>query len=383
IKVIQKISTSGGFTCAIADTNGWCWGANTFGQLGNRTTTNAKIPVRLVKNDTSALSNLAQIDTSADGGHACAISTTNLLWCWGWNEVGQVGNGNSVDAKGAVQVRKNSTTPLDNVTGVSVGMQYTCALVSGQVYCWGYSIYGETGRIGISTYATIVTNNGSTFDGISEVSVGMRHTCALKSGNVWCWGFDGQGQLGNDDVFINTARPVMVKKSNGSDLANIAHISNGARHTCALTTTGEVWCWGLNEKGQLGDGTAGTTASGALLTRPRAVQVLQSAGVPLTGVTAIDAGVSHTCAIISGETWCWGLNDKGQLGDGTTISRRYPVKVILTDGTPLATVTDISAGTAHSCAVANSKALCWGANGLGQLGDNTLINKLRAFINEL
>jgi hypothetical protein len=343
--------------------------------LGNRTTTNAKIPVRLVKNDTSALTNLAQIDTSADGGHACAISATNLLWCWGWNDVGQVGYGNSVNATGAVQVKKNSTTPLDNVTGVSVGMQYTCALVTGQVYCWGYSLYGETGRMGISTYAVIVTNNGSTFDGISEISVGARHTCALKSGNVWCWGYDGQGQLGNDDVFINIARPIMVKKSNGTDLANIAHISNGYRHTCALTTTGEVWCWGLNDAGQLGDGT--------ILTRPRAVQVLQSAGVPLTGVTAIDAGVTHTCAVISGEAWCWGLNDRGQLGDGTTINRRYPVKVILTDGTPLANITDISAGTVHTCAVVNNRALCWGGNGVGQLGDNTFINKLRAFINEL
>jgi alpha-tubulin suppressor-like RCC1 family protein len=101
-------------------------------------------------------------------------------------------------------------------------------------------------------------------------------------------------------------------------------------------------------------------------------------------VTQIAAGYRMAMALTSdAEVYTWGYNSHGQLGDGTTINRHYPIKVILTDGTPLTNVTNISAGTAHSCAVANSKALCWGSNSVGQLGDNTLINKLRAFINEL
>jgi serine/threonine-protein kinase len=107
---------------------------------------------------------------------------------------------------------------------------------------------------------------------------------------------------------------------------------------------------------------------------------LQSAGTPLTGVTAIAVGYNSSCALISGAAWCWGLNDKGQLGDGTTTNRLYPVQVIMTNGTPLTNVANLSSGGQHTCAVANNKALCWGDNSAGQLGDNTLINKLRAFI---
>jgi alpha-tubulin suppressor-like RCC1 family protein len=263
-------------------------------------------------------------------------------------------------------------------------MQHTCALVSGQVYCWGDSLYGETGRLGSINYATLVTKAGGVaFNGISELSVGYRHTCVIKAGNVWCWGLDLQGQLGNDDLRVNEIYPVIVKKANGTDLADIAHISNGGGHTCALTTSGEMWCWGYNTSGQIGDGTTGAVIAGQQAGRSRAVQVLKSAGVPLTGVSDMVAGSYHTCAIISGEAWCWGLNDKGQLGDGTTTNRLYPVKVILTNGSTLANVSSISAGTGHTCAVANNKALCWGDNSAGQLGDNTLVNKLRAFINGL
>jgi alpha-tubulin suppressor-like RCC1 family protein len=150
-----------------------------------------------------------------------------------------------------------------------------------------------------------------------------------------------------------------------------------------MTTTGEMWCWGSNEFGQIGDGTTfeGTMGSNSIPPgRSRAVQVLQNAGTPLTGVTAIAVGYNSSCAVISGAAWCWGLNHKGQLGDGTTTNRLYPVRVIMTDGTPLANVANLSSGGQHTCAIANQKALCWGDNSAGQLGDNTLINKLRAFI---
>jgi len=137
-----------------------------------------------------------------------------------------------------------------------------------------------------------------------------------------------------------------------------------------------MWCWGADGVGQLGDGKT-------IVAQPRAVQVLKRAGVPLTGIEEISAGAAHVCARINGEMWCWGYNSVGQLGDGTIINRLYPAQVILTSGAALTNATAISSGTLHTCAIANTKMLCWGDNSSGQLGDGTLIDKLRAFINGL
>jgi alpha-tubulin suppressor-like RCC1 family protein len=385
--VVQEISASGTYTCAMADNTGWCWGANSTGQLGNKANTNTKLPVKVLKSDGTTLTNMVHVVASVNGGHSCAITDTNLLWCWGLNGSGQLGIGTTISTNGAVRVKKSASLTLDTVSAVSVGGEHTCAIVATTVYCWGNSLYGETGLGTISTkttYASIVKNaNGTSFTGVSEISAGFRHTCAVKSGNVWCWGLGLQGQLGDDILRANKTNPVQVVKSDGSTLSDVTHVSSRGFHTCAMTSAGEMWCWGYNEFGQIGDGTtlAGTVGSNTTPPgRTRAVQVLRSAGTPLTGVTAIAVGYSSSCALISGAAWCWGLNDNGQLGDGTTTNRLYPVQVIMTNGTPLANVDNLSSGGQHTCAVANQKALCWGDNSAGQLGDNTLINKLRAFI---
>jgi alpha-tubulin suppressor-like RCC1 family protein len=273
------------------------------------------------------------------------------------------------------------------VTNVSLGGAHTCAIADRTVYCWGNSIYGETG-LGVfsarTNYATTITSADKTpFTGASEISAGLRHTCAIKAGNVWCWGLDLQGQLGDGSLRVNKVYPVQVIKQDNTALSNVTKISSGNAHTCAMTSTGEMWCWGFNQSGQLGDGTTldGTVNSSSMApARTRAVRVLRSAGVALTGITAIATGGNNSCAVISGAAWCWGLNDKGQLGNGTKTNRLYPVQVISTDGTPLANIDDLSSGFEHTCAVANQKALCWGENSSGQLGDNTIIDKLRAFI---
>lgn len=226
-------------------------------------------------------------------------------------------------------------------------------------------------------YAMVVKDNlGAAFTGVSKISVGQRHTCVIKSGSVWCWGLDREGELGNDESRTDKVFPVLVKKSDGTDLINVDHISNGQFHTCASTTTGEMWCWGGDKYGEAGDG---QIVDG----RNRAVRVLKSASVPLTGVSEISAGDTYTCARLTGSVWCWGNNNVGQLGDGTKTNRLYPVQVFLSSGTALANAITISSGISHTCAVANNKMLCWGYNNVGQLSDGTLIDKLKAIINGL
>lgn len=182
-----------------------------------------------------------------------------------------------------------------------------------------------------------------------QIAAGWRHTCALiLNGDVRCWGANDHGQLG-DGTVVSKSAPVAVLGSVGNAVA----LSAGLGHTCAVVSGGRVLCWGLNDEGQLGDGTTSSSNS------PVSV-------VGLSGVTAISAGDSHTCALtVDGITLCWGANDRGQLGDGSTTTRLLPVKV---DGLP--SCSRVSAGNRHTCAVSTSGiSFCWGLNIHGELGD--------------
>jgi alpha-tubulin suppressor-like RCC1 family protein len=195
------------------------------------------------------------------------------------------------------------------------------------------------------------------------VVAGYSHNCIITAnGGVKCWGGNGNGQLGNG-TNGDRDRPVeVIGLAAGSGVTALA---TGDSHTCAVTAGGGVKCWGSNSSGQLGDGT--------LTDRSAPVQVT---GLPSgSGVTALAAGGAHTCALTpGGGVKCWGANGSGQLGDGTLTDRTTPVQVI---GPPSGSgVTALAAGGAHTCALTPGGGVkCWGANGSGQLGDWTFIEK--------
>jgi alpha-tubulin suppressor-like RCC1 family protein len=169
---------------------------------------------------------------------------------------------------------------------------------------------------------------------------------------VKCWGWNNYGETGDTSGATTTPQPIDV----AGLPANLVAVALGGYHSCAVTTTREAWCWGENQVGQLGDGTT--------VDRPT------PAAVPgLSGVVAVTGGTYHTCALlVGGAAMCWGSNNSGQLGDSTATDRSTPVSVVGLSSS----LTQISAGRFHTCGVDTSgRALCWGNNAWGQLGDGT------------
>ena len=208
------------------------------------------------------------------------------------------------------------------------------------------------------------------------IGAGGDHTCVVSSDTtVWCWGSDNNGQLGDGTTggadYVSLV-PLQVQTGSGA-LSGVKAVSLGYSFSCALKTSGTVWCWGTDDLGELGDGTMGDTHHERLLP----VQVKKGSG-HLTGVTAISAGQDHVCALVGDKTaWCWGYDGYGALGDGTTGDsggrRLSPVHVRNgSDTAALADIKAISSGGRHTCALKTDGTLrCWGEDRYGALGDGT------------
>ena len=241
---------------------------------------------------------------------------------------------------------------------IVAGGTHTCNLTSGGgVRCWGENIYGQLGD-GTNDRSSEPKDVVGLDSGITSISLGYGHTCAITiNGEAKCWGKNDYGELG-DGTTTRRSSPIDVV---GLGIG-VRALTGGAAHTCALTTGGGVKCWGYNGYGQLGDGTNTDRLT------PVGVVGLTS------GITAIAAGGLHTCGLTTaGGVKCWGENESGGLGDGTTTNSSTPVDVVgLTSG-----ITAIAAGSQHTCALTTGGGVkCWGYNGYGQLGDGTNTDRL-------
>ncbi|MCL4188796.1 MAG: hypothetical protein KJZ85_14410 [Rhodobacteraceae bacterium] len=329
-------------SCALTATGGIrCWGDNFYGQLGDgsRSRRLAPVAVRRLGADVQAV--------TAGDYHSCAITGPGGVRCWGRNRDGQLGDGSTEDRLQPVAV-----LGLDaDVRAIAAGGAHVCALdAGGAVFCWGDNASGQLGDGGTDDSPVPVAVAGLPGPAIA-IAAGSAHSCALSdAGGIWCWGANADGQLG-DGTTRQRLAPVFVRRMT----QGVTAIAAGAAHGCGVTADGGVRCWGANSGGQLGDGTR--------TRRLLAVTVKRLRG----GVAALAAGAGHSCArLADGAARCWGRNDHGQLGDGSTDDRTVRVAVKgLRDG-----LAGIAAGANHGCGLTPTGGLrCWGRGNLGQLGN--------------
>ena len=349
LRDIAAVSAGGHHTCALTTAGGVkCWGYNDNGQLGNGSHDWSTTPV-----DVSGLA-AGVVAVTAGGFHTCVLTTGGGVKCWGFNEDGELGNDSYAW----------SSTPVDvygltsGVVAMSAGGWHTCALTTGGgVKCWGDNSVGQLGNHSTTGSAIPVNVTGLTANVVAVSAGDFNTTCALiTGGGVKCWGYNSVGQLGDGSTVEYSTSPVDV-----ADLTNAVAVSVGGSHTCALTATGGVKCWGYNAEGQLGDGSFASTGA-----------VVNVIGLT-SGVAAVSAGGWHTCALTTGgSVKCWGRNKNGQIGDGDNLNHEVPRDVIDLAGGMSA----IAAGLDHTCALTTGGGVnCWGSNASAQLGDTTMVDR--------
>ncbi len=388
----------------------------------------------------------------AGSSRTCAVVNESAK-CWGYNRNGELGNASTTNSSVPAQV----SGLTNGVTGISLGVYHTCAIHNGAAKCWGHDNHRYGRQLGnaMVTNSSIPVQVTGLTSGVTDISIGNIHTCAIHNGAAKCWGNNDYGQLGNGST-TNSSVPVQVTGLT----SGVTDIASGGGHTCAIHN-GAVKCWGHNYYGQLGNGTATDPTTlyinAALDYNSLNKNTARKSSVPVqvfgltSGVTDISLGRQHTCAIHNGAIKCWGADYAGQLGGEPgvhhdyyslssnffryRITQSYSTIPIVASSLPTGTATDISSvkfhqfpylaqltnasiidgsivlwsrlssnirsnnllnyglftltvldpiyeevpglsqpitgisiGRSHTCTVANNQLYCWGRNDYGQLG---------------
>jgi alpha-tubulin suppressor-like RCC1 family protein len=362
----KAISSGDAFTCALnVDSSLTCWGYNVSGQMGTGvygagTDKLASVPPTAVL-DTTGVKLAGVLSVSAKGSHTCAVMSGGQVRCWGTNTYGEAGTGEL----GNTYTKAMKTLNISTATSLGIGEFFGCAVLgNGSATCWGRNEKGQLGGGDTLVQSGLVAAQGLT--GLASVSGGKQHTCAVDStGKAWCWGLNSSGQLGNGQAVNSpalSATPVPVVA-----ITDALSIHPGTSHTCAVRKSGTVSCWGSGQNGKTGTGSSASSstptqmllASGVtqmavgdsttcVVAKGRAMctgidsygevgvdtalQVLTDKPAMVPGmdqVKQVSVGANHACALrVDGSVWCWGKNDHGQLGDAGAGASTYLPKLV-------------------------------------------------------
>jgi alpha-tubulin suppressor-like RCC1 family protein len=350
-----SLSVGRAYTCAIKDDSTlWCWGDNSDGRLGINSEVDKPKPVQ-VGTDTWLQINAGRI-------HTCGIKSNRTLWCWGVNDDGQLGLGITSTIPELIPLQVGTDTDWQHV---SVGIYFTCGLkVDGTIHCWGWGSSGRLAQDSTDTTDKYTPTPIIAAQVWQSLSVGRDHACALADDNsMWCWGKDTHGETGQNDFSFNLYLPTQVELD-----SDWKFLASGDSNTCGIKTdldinnapTNQLYCWGINQDDQLGNGGINSLAS---------LPGLVSGDS--TNWRSVAAHSFHSCGVKHDNTlWCWGANDHGTIGNGydnTTYSAE-PDPVQIGD----ADWSTVGVGSDHTCGLKLDGTIwCWGENNQGQLGNGS------------
>lgn len=315
-------------SCQLWSGRVFCWGDNASGRLGDGSSVDSYAPVALKASAGGVMSEVLSLAVgyghgcvvkSSNAVAANVVVNTKLAMCWGSNTSGQLGDGTKTNRSFPVLVNQADKTPLTDVVEIVAGKAHSCAIVSRQneLKCWGANTYGQQGVATVDKFVNSPKyKNGDALLSIDQIALGADHTCALVKGEVLCFGRNHLGQLGDgSDQDRSFAEPVRNEK--GDILGQITKVAARGNQTCAIDKRSQLWCWGANDDGQLG--------INSQINKNSAVLVEKLSGVldVAVGGAHVCAIVGEGRAL-----FCWGKNNYGALGLGHDNEVLVPTAVI-------------------------------------------------------
>lgn len=317
----------------------------------------------------SPSTSVAYIGTGRDT--ACVLTVSSDVYCWGDNSSGMYGDGTLVDSLVPKLVDFGNAFNGETITQLSVGYYHNCAVTdAGSVYCWGYGRKGRNGNNSTADALSPVRVNAFgdlANKAVKYVSAGTDHTCAISVDNlIYCWGDNFEDQLGQDrNSMTQSLTPILIATMGSATGKTLTKVEAGGYVSCALDSTGVAHCWGANYSGGTGTGLPFSY-------QPNPMSIVMNGALNGKYLIDIDAGSDSMCGIANdNQGYCWGWNNRGQLGDGTTNPGLAPVAVDTSGALAGKTLQKLSIHTTHTCALASdNQTYCWGDNFNGELGIN-------------
>jgi alpha-tubulin suppressor-like RCC1 family protein len=354
----SSITMGGNNTCGLSSGGAaWCWGDDTFAEVCDGTSAAAPLlsPVR-------AGGTLTFTQLATGGVSTCGLATDGKTWCWGGDDHGQVGTSNAT-ASGSFPIQ---TTPVQRFPGrpfsqITVGRDHACGLAAGGVaYCWGDNTYGELGCAPADVNCMSGDSGGNSpvvaAESFTWIGAGQNFTCALDTlGKAWCWGENGHGECATGGVGGTVSAPSRITGG-----LTFNQLSVGPSGACGIATDGFLYCWGVNNGGA-------TDACCTVIAVAAPGKVALPGGA---SPASVSAGFVNSCAVsTTGALYCWGTNRFGAMGLGSSVDSGPWTPTLIPNLPTIASVTALNYSAC--AVATDGRRFCWGFNGYGQLGDGT------------